>query len=100
MKRYGALFICLSCRVIHIEVAHSLSTDSFMNAYRCFISRRGPVRLLRSDRGTNFVGAKNELKEALKEMDIDEIQRKLLEDSCDFVQFKMNVPHASHMGGI
>ena len=56
---------------IHIQVAHSLETDSFLQALRRFISRRGPVRELRSDQGTNFVGAQNELKKALQEMDDD-----------------------------
>ena len=34
-----------------------------------FISRRGKVRQLRSDQGSNFVGAKNELANAVKGID-------------------------------
>ena len=45
LKRYGALFTCMVSRAIHIEVTHSLDTDSFINALRCFICRRGPIRL-------------------------------------------------------
>ena len=65
VKRYGALFTCLASRAIHIEVAHSMETDSFLQALRRFTCRRGPIRELRSDQGTNFVGAENELKTAL-----------------------------------
>ena len=58
LKRYGVLFTCLFSRAVHLEVAHTLETDSYINALRRFICRRGPVRRIRSDQGTNCVGAK------------------------------------------
>ena len=100
LKRYGVLFTCMVSRAVHIEVAASLETDSFINALRRFISRRGPIRQLRSDQGTNFVGAKRELNEALKEFNQDKIRRELLRNNCDWFEFNMNVPSASHMGGV
>ena len=99
VKRYDVLFTCLVSRAIHLETSVSLDASSFLNAYRRFIGRRGPVRQLRSDCGTNFVGSKSELQSALAEMDQDKVKRKLLEENCDFISFRMNVPHASHMGG-
>ncbi|KAK3724031.1 hypothetical protein QZH41_007681 [Actinostola sp. cb2023] len=42
VKRYGVLFTCMASRAIHIEVANSMETDSFINAYRRFVGRRGP----------------------------------------------------------
>lgn len=30
-KRYGDLFTCLPTTAIHLEVAHNLDTDSFIN---------------------------------------------------------------------
>ena len=100
MKRYGVLFTCMASRAIHLEIATSLTTDSFLNAYRRFVCRRGPIQQLRSDQGTNFVGAKNELEAALHEMNHNKIQRELPKDNCDWCAWKMNVPHASHMGGV
>ena len=74
VKRYGALFTCMASRAIHIEIAHSMETDSFIQALRRFICRRGTIRELRSDRGTNLVGAENELKKAVEEMDDGKIK--------------------------
>ncbi len=73
MKRYGVLFTCLSSRSIHIESSNSLDTGSFVQALRRFIARRGQVRVIRSDNGTNFKGAERELREAVKEMNQNRI---------------------------
>ncbi|KAK3727737.1 hypothetical protein QZH41_005196 [Actinostola sp. cb2023] len=100
LKRYGVLFTCMSSRAIHLEVAHSLETDSYINALRRFICRRGPVRQLRSDQGTNFIGARRELTEALLEMDQAKVTSEMLKLNCDWVEVKFNVPAASHMGGV
>ena len=60
VKRYGTVFTCMVSRAIHIEVAHSMETYSFLQALRRVIARRRPIRELRSDQGTNYVGAENE----------------------------------------
>ena len=65
LKRYGVLFTCLASRAIHLEVSAFLETDWFINALRRFINRRGPVRTIRCDQGSNLVGAKNELEKGL-----------------------------------
>ena len=100
LKRYGVLFTCLSSRAIHLEVSASLETDSFINALRRFINRRGPVRTIRCDQGSNLVGAKNELEKALSSVDQSRVRHFLLERNCDWIEFQLNVPSASHMGGI
>ncbi|XP_037794177.1 uncharacterized protein LOC119589653 [Penaeus monodon] len=100
IKRYGVLFTCMTSRAIHLETANTLETDSFLNAYRRFIGRHGPVRQLRSDQGTNFVGAKNELQQCLQEMDQEKLKGELLKENCDWITFEMNIPHASHMGRV
>ena len=96
-KRYGALFTCLVSRAIHIKVSNSLETDSFLNTLRPFIARRGPVRKIRSDNGSNFIGAVRELREAIEEMDHDKITEKLRKEQIDC---RFNPPGASHMGGV
>ncbi|XP_022777858.1 uncharacterized protein LOC111319323 [Stylophora pistillata] len=100
IKRYGVLFTCLASRAVHLETSSTLETDAFINALRRFICRRGPIRQLRSDQGTNFVGAKHELKAAVAELDHKRIKRELLKENCDWFTFTMNVPSSSHMGGV
>ena len=99
VKKYGVIFTCLAVRAVHLEVADSLSTDSFLCALRRFISRRGDVRLLRSDQGTNFKGADRELQEEVAKLkDREEvIQRAALDQG---IEWKFNPPHASHFGGV
>ena len=74
LKRYGVLFTCLASRAVHLEEKNSLTTDSFMNAHRRFVGRRGPVRQIRSEQGTNFVGARNELQQAHFEIDHEKLR--------------------------
>lgn len=96
-KRYGLLFTCFSSRAVHIEMLDDMSTDALINGLRCFIAIRGAVRQIKSDQGTNFIGAKNELKEALKEVDADRLAAFLSKKQCDFC---MNAPYSSHVGGV
>ena len=66
LKRYGVLFTYFTTRAVHIEVAHSLDTSSFIQSLRRFVARRSRVLELRSDNGSNFVGAKHELAKAIE----------------------------------
>ena len=94
MKRYGEVFTCLCSRAIHIEVAQSLETDSFILSLRRFIGRRGNIRLMRSDNGTNFVGAIKELRKAIQEMDHNQISQYLQRHGVDWITWIKN--HVSH----
>ena len=98
-KRYVALFICLASKAVHLEVTYDMSTDSFISALRRFICRRGCVRSIRCDNGTNFVGARNELQKEMEAFDKEKIERFLSERSCD-IEWKHNPPKSSHMGGV
>jgi hypothetical protein len=43
-KHYGVIFNCLVTRACHLESCSIMTTDSFLNAFRCFIARRGQPR--------------------------------------------------------
>ena len=81
-KRYGVIFTCLATRAVRLEMCASLETDSFLNAFRRFIARRGMVKKIFCDNGTNFKGAQREL---MLQKDIE---------------WCFNPPSASHMGGV
>ena len=102
LKRYGVLFTCMLCRAIHLETANSLTTDSFINALRRFICLRGNIRQLRSDQGTNLIGAKNELVKEMQQIDQKRVHEFLLREHCDYqnFEFNMNTPSSSHAGGV
>lgn len=97
VKRYGVLFTCLTIRAVHIEVANSLDTSSCINAIRRFICRRGQASTIRSDNGTNFIGAERELKEAIQELDQSKIAEVLVQKGIKWI---FNTPAASHQGGV
>ena len=73
VKRYGCIFVCMSSRAIHLEVVNHLSTDAFICALMRFVSRRGPVKELFSDNGSNYIGADNELKRIIEDLDQSQI---------------------------
>ena len=85
IKWYGALYTCLSSRAIHIEVTCSLNTDSFIVCLRRFIGRRGNFCLIRSDNGSNFIGASAELIQAFQEMDHSSISNYLEEHGGEWI---------------
>ena len=50
-----ALFTCAVFHAIHVEPVTSLSTESFLLAFRRFIARRGRPTTVFSDNGTNLI---------------------------------------------
>ncbi|XP_055588999.1 uncharacterized protein LOC129741299 [Uranotaenia lowii] len=63
VKGYVAVFICLCTKAVHLELVSDLSTERFLQAFHRFVARRGRCSDVYSDNGTNFVGARNKLKE-------------------------------------
>ena len=72
-KWYGVLFTCPVSRAIHIEVAHSLDTDSFINLLRRLISRRGTPEEIRSDNGMNFKSGNREISDAIRQWNLNQL---------------------------
>ena len=69
VKRYGCVYSCAVSRAVHIEKLDSLNTDSFINGFVRFVSRRGHPKTVMSDNWTNLVGTYNELQRSFAELD-------------------------------
>ena len=96
-KRWGCIFTCMCTRAIHLEVAPSLETDDFINVLRQFIARRGTPKEIRTDCGTNFRGANNELKKAVALWNESQLTDKLSQKGIKWI---FNPPYTSHFGGV
>ena len=96
-KRYGVILTCLVSRAVHIEIANTLDTDSFVNTLRRFVFRRGPDKMIRSGNGTNLVSGNRELKLAVEQWNVSQISY-----NCKIlaIDWKFNSPGASHFGGV
>ena len=96
VKRWGFLFTCLTTRAVHIEVAHSLNTDSCVMGIERFIARRGRPSVIFSDNGTNFVGAEKELVAQFRQVKSNIVADRLASKG---ILWKFNPPAAPHHGG-
>ncbi|KAK2571089.1 hypothetical protein P5673_003647 [Acropora cervicornis] len=98
IKRYGVIFTCLAIRAVHLEIAYSLDTDSFLMALRRFIARRDQVKEIRFDNATNFTGGEQEIKESsINSWNRSKIHESLLQKSVKWI---FSPPYGSHFGGV
>lgn len=98
-KAYLCLFVCFSTKAVHLELVTDLSMETFLLAFRRFVSGRGKPAQVYSDNGTNFVGAKSEL---------IELSKFISNDGSKFSEIVANdgtswhfIPaHSPHFGGL
>ncbi|XP_055549392.1 uncharacterized protein LOC129732493 [Wyeomyia smithii] len=62
VKRWVAVFTCLAIRAVHLEVVHTLTTQSCMMAIRRFSKAHGAPAEIFSDNATCFRGTANEMR--------------------------------------
>lgn len=99
-KSYFAIFVCFSTKAVHLEVVIDLSTPAFIAAYRRFISRRGLVRNMYSDCGSNFKGAKSVITRSVSAIDTDWNQT-IAKELAEFrTTWHFNPPASPHFGGL
>jgi len=99
IKAYTCLFVCMSTRAIHLEVCVSMDTDEFLAAFHRFCHRRGTPEVIYSDNGSNFIGAKSELKQ-IQKMLHDSSHSLSHVSAAKEIQWKNTPPRSPHFGGI
>lgn len=101
VKAYICVFVCFSVRAVHIELVKDLTTDSFLNCLKRFISRRGKPYEIFSDNGSNFIGAQSHLSELYNfltdEFHNDRVSQYL---SSDEIHWRTIPSRSPHMGGL
>jgi transposase InsO family protein len=98
VKAYIAVFVCMATKAVHLELVSNLTSEAFLAALRRFISRRGLPSQIWSDNGTNFVGARKELKRYLMNAPNNRSVTDILAD--DGIQWVFIPPNAPHFGGL
>lgn len=97
-KGYLAIFVCLSTSAVHLELVTDYTTEAFIAAYKRFTGRRGICATLRSDCGTNFVGADKALRQRFDSSsnELKELATLLANNGTTWL---FNPPSAPHFGG-
>jgi hypothetical protein len=96
-KRYLCLFTCVATRAVHLEIAYSLDTGSFLNAFWRFTHRRGIPSEMTSDNGKNFIAGEKEIRKLVTDLNQEVINEKTTDKG---ITWKFNPPYSPHHGGI
>ncbi|XP_055388081.1 uncharacterized protein LOC129616466 [Condylostylus longicornis] len=100
-KCYIAVFCCFVTKAIHLEVVSHLTTQAFIGALKRFMARRGLCKEIYCDNATNFIGAKNELKELGDLINKQNVKDEIINQSAQKgIQFNFITPRSPHFGGL
>lgn len=97
VKRYGMIFVCMTTRAIHLEVTHSLDTNSVLMGLSRFAARRGKPNSIFCDNWTSLIKTDKVLTEELNKLQKCKIYEDCLNKGISFVY---RPPFCSSMGGV
>ncbi|XP_058456343.1 uncharacterized protein LOC131433768 [Malaya genurostris] len=95
-KRWIAVFTCMAVRAVHLEIVHTLTTQSCLMAIRRFACKRGAPEQIFSDNATCFRGADAVMEKTKKKIH-SECAEKV---SSAVTAWHFNPPGTPHMGGV
>ncbi|XP_055527342.1 uncharacterized protein LOC129719960 [Wyeomyia smithii] len=100
-KAYVSVFVCFVTKAVHLELVGNQSTACFIQALRRFVARRGLCSTLHSDNGTNFVGARNQLKDLMANLRSKQHHEDVARECAKLnIQWHFIPPGAPHFGGL
>ena len=101
IKTYAAVFTCLTTKAVHLDLCSSLSTEDFMATLRRFTARRGCPAEIYSDNETNFLGAREEIRELQKFTESKKTKEAITNfTTSNQIQWHHIPPRAPHFGGL
>ncbi|XP_063931166.1 uncharacterized protein LOC135143218 [Zophobas morio] len=101
IKGYIAVFVCFATKAVHIELVCDCTSNSFLNALKRFISRRGKPSQIHSDNGTTFVGSNRHLKELYQLFQTKSFKDVVVGNLSNLgITWNFIPPNAPHMGGL
>ena len=90
------IFTCLLTCTVDIEIVYGFGCRQFLNAFYRMTNRQGVPKEVIFANGTNFIGADQELKEIIKELD----QQKVARSGADLeINLRLNPPVVPHFVG-
>ncbi|XP_054746486.1 uncharacterized protein LOC129251137 [Anastrepha obliqua] len=100
-KCYISVFICFATKAVWRELVRDLPTGAFLEALKLFTTTRAMQSCIWSDNATNFVGAKNELRDLKRLLLSQEHRSKVhvhyLNNGFDW---RFIPPRSLHFGGL
>ncbi len=101
VKTYATVFIYFTTKAIHLDLCSSLSTQDFMATFCHFVARRDCPSHLYTDNGTNFLGAREEIRELQKLAESKETRQAMATFTQENEINWHNIPpRALHFGGL
>ncbi|XP_058817713.1 uncharacterized protein LOC131681023 [Topomyia yanbarensis] len=101
VKCFVAVYIFLTTKAIHLEIAADLTTQAFLASLKRFSARRGKPELIMCDNAKNFVGAKRELDELRKLFHNQQFQNTVAKEAADDrIEFRFIPARSPNFGGL
>ncbi|KAG5884520.1 hypothetical protein JTB14_021656 [Gonioctena quinquepunctata] len=89
------------CFRVHLELVSTFSTEAFLLTLKRFISRRGIPAVIHSDNATNYVGARNHLRELREFFAKSQLSKSLKVFATETgFDWKFIPPSSPHWGGL